>query len=373
MEFTRRDFLKLGSSAFAGVCALGLAGCGGGGQGGSQGGGNGGKKFKIALSNSYIGNQWRIEMVNLYKSALKMAPYKTQVEGTVLNSGNEVSQQSQQISNLISQRVDAILVDAASPTGLNGIIEQAASQDILVISFDNTVTTKKALQANTDQFEFGRKLASWLADKMDGKGNVIMVTGVAGTYVDQQRNKGAESVWKKNPGIKVVNRFAGKWDSSVAQRNTASVLPSLPKIDGIWAQGGTDGVLKAFISGGRSLPPTAGEAENGFRKFMLPEGYQGHKVDGFSIGQPPFLSLVALEMARQILQGDRPKKNVSIPFPSVTNETVKKGVTVFPDVQDSFFDAFTDNGANATVKVCLEAAKSGKPCGSKLKVSLPKA
>jgi ribose transport system substrate-binding protein len=50
----------------------------------------------------------------------------------------------------------------------------------------------------------------------------------------------------------------------VAQRNTAAVLPSLPKIDGIWAQGGTDGILKAFKAAGRPLPPTAGESENGF-------------------------------------------------------------------------------------------------------------
>jgi hypothetical protein len=100
------------------------------------------------------------------------------------------------------------------------------------------------------------------------------------------------------------------WDSSVAQRNTSSVLPSLPTIDGIWAQGGTDGVLKAFISAGRSLPPTAGEAENGFRKFMI--GYQGHKVEGLSIGQPPFLSIVALELARRILRGDYPKQDVTI-------------------------------------------------------------
>jgi ribose transport system substrate-binding protein len=361
---TRGDFLKMGGTALTGAYALGLAGCGG-----SQG--TSGKKFKIALSNSYIGNQWRIEMVNEFKAALQMEPFKSQVEGTVFNSGNEVSKQSQQITNLISQRVDAILINAASPTGLNGIVEQAASQDILVVSFDNTVTTEKALKVNTDQFKFGEKLASWLADKLGGEGNVVMVTGVAGTSVDEDRNKGAESVWKKHSGMKIVNRYTGMWDSSVAQRNTSSVLPSLPTVDGIWAQGGTDGVLKAFIDAGRPLPPTAGEAENGFRKFMI--GYQGHMVEGLSIGQPPFLSVVALELARRILRGDYPRQDVTIPFPTVTNDTVKKGVTVFPDVQDSFFDAFTDSGPDATVKMCLEAAQSGKPCGSKLTVNLPKA
>ena len=329
------------------------------------------KKLKIALSNSYIGNKWRIEMENEFKAALQMEPFKSQVEGSVFNSGNDVSKQSEQMANLIAEKVDAIVMNAASPTGLNGVIQQATSRGILVVSYDNVVTAPSALKVNTDQLKFGETLADWLAKKLGGKGNVIMVTGVAGTHVDEQRNLGADNVWKKNPGIKVVNRYTGMWDSSVAQRNTTSVLPSLPKIDGIWCQGGTDGVLKAFIDAKRPLPPTAGEAENGFRKFMV--GYQGHKIDGISIGQPPYLVLVSLELARQVLQGTYPKKDIEIPFPLVTNDTVKEGETVFSNLEDSFFADFTDSGDNATVKICVDAALNGTPCPGELKVNLPKA
>jgi len=333
-----------------------------------------GKKLKIALSNSYIGNKWRIEMENLFKAALQMEPYKSQVEGTWFNSGNNVSQESQQITGLIGERVDAILVDAASPTGLNGILHQATERGILVVSYDNVVTAPTAIKVNTDQFAFGKKLADFLVQKLNGKGNVIMVTGVPGTFVDQQRNAGADSVWKANPGIKVVNRYTGMWDSSTAERNTASILPSLPKIDGIWCQGGTDGVLKAFIAAKRTpLPPTAGEAENGFRKFMTSDGYMGQKVDGLSIGQPPYLVLVSLELARRILQKSYPKQNITIPFPFVTNETVKVGETVFPKLPDSFFADFTDSGPEATVKICVDAALNGTPCSGTLDVRLPKA
>ena len=101
--------------------------------------------YKIALSNSFIGNKWRIEMENLFKAACKMEPYKTQVDCSVFNSGNDVSKQTQQISNLISEGVDAIVINAASPTGLNGIISQACARGILVISFDNIVTAPVAL------------------------------------------------------------------------------------------------------------------------------------------------------------------------------------------------------------------------------------
>jgi ribose transport system substrate-binding protein len=331
------------------------------------------KKLRIALSNSFIGNKWRIEMENLFKAACKMAPYKTQVDCSVYNSGNDVSKQTQQMSNLISQGVDAIVINAASPTGLNGIIGQACARGILVVSYDNVVTAPCALKVNTDQFKFGQVLATDLAKRIHGKGNVIMVTGVPGTFVDEQRNKGADSVWKKNPGIKVVARYTGMWDSSTAQRNTAAQLPSLPKINGVWAQGGTDGVLKAFIDAKRTpLPPTAGEAENGFRKFMLSKGYLGQHVAGISIGQPPFLVLTSLELARQVLKKERSKGNIEIPFPTVTEKTVKNGQTVFPALPDSFFTDFTDSGPNATVKICVQAALTGKACPGTLKVNLPK-
>ena len=328
-------------------------------------------KYKIALSNSFIGNKWRIEMENLFKAACKMPPYKVQVDCSIYNSGNDVSKQTQQISNLISQHVDAIVINAASPAGLNGIIKQACDRGIVVVSFDNVVTAPCAQTVNTNQFKFGQQGAQFLVDQLKGKGNVVMVTGVAGTFADSERNRGALSVFKAHPGIKVVAKYSGNWDSAAAQRATAAQLPSLPNIDGVWVSGGTDGVLKAFVSAGKQLPVTAGEGENGYRRFLLPAGYKGKHTNGISIGQPPFLSLVSLELARAILAKRHSKSNIEIPFPVVTHKTVKKGLTVFPTLPDSFFADFTDSGPNATLVICVQAALKGTPCPGSLKIRLP--
>ena len=360
VPMTRRALLRSGGISLAGAALATRPGF-------AQG-----KKFRIALANSYIGNKWRIEMENVFKAALQMEPYKSEVDGSWYNSGNEVSKQSQQLDNLIAERVDAILIDAASPTGLNGVLRQAGARGILVVSFDNVVTEPSALKVETSETDFGRDGAEWLVKKLNGKGNVIMVTGVAGTYDDTGRNQAAEAVWAKNPGIKVVARYSGMWDSSTAERNTSAVLPSLPEIDGIWCQGGTDGVLKAFIAAKRTpLPVTFGEAENGFRKFMI--GYMGQKVDGLSIGEPPYESVIALELARRVLNKSYPRKSILVPDPRVDSSTVKVGETVFPDLPDSFFADFTDSGPNAAVRLCADAALDGKPCPGRLTVNLPPA
>jgi len=327
--------------------------------------------YKIVLSNSFIGNTWRVEMENEFRAACQMPPFKTLVTCSWFNSGNDVSAQTKQMDDIISSHPDAIIINAASPTGLNGVIGQACAQNILVVSYDNVVTAPCALKVNTDQFQFGKTLAQYLVDNLPGhKGNVIMVTGVPGTHVDQQRNAGADSVWAQNSGVKVIARYSGMWASGVAQTATAAQLASLGKIDGVWCQGGTDGVIRALMAAHRAFPiPVAGEAENGFRQMMLQYKSKGFKA--ISIGQPPFLVLVSLELAVEVLQGKHAKANITIPFPSVTTNTVREGETTFKSLASSFFADFTDSGPKATLKLCVNAAVSGKPCPGSLKITIP--
>jgi ribose transport system substrate-binding protein len=327
-----------------------------------------GTRLKIALSNSFIGNQWRVEMENVFKAACAMPPYLEQVECSVYNAGNDASTQSRQISNLISQGVNGIVINAASTSGLNGVVQQACDRGIVVVSFDNTVDAACGLTVNTDQVKFGKQLAQFIVDQLKGQGNVVMVTGVAGTGADNDRNKGAKEVFAANPGIKVVGEYSGMWDSATAQRVTSAQLPSLAKVDGVWVSGGTDGVIKAFADAGRPIPVVGGEGENGFRKYMA--GLSTPKVNGMSIGQPPFLSVIALELARAVLKNEHPKKSIEIPFPVATSDSLKVGETVFPDLPDSFFADFTDSGPNATVILCQNAATDGTPCPGTLKVNL---
>ena len=151
MTLSRRGVIR----SIGGLALAGAAGCG---SRAASASGRG--RLRIALANSYIGNSWRIEMENQWKAALKMEPYASQVDGPIYNSNNNLRDQSQQLSNLVSLGVDAICINAASPTALNAIVEQAAKRDILVVSFDNTVTARSALSVNTDQLEFGRLLST---------------------------------------------------------------------------------------------------------------------------------------------------------------------------------------------------------------------
>lgn len=288
--------------------------------------------YKIALSNSYIGNTWRTEMVQIAKAYTELPEVKKHIaQFQVSSSGNDVNAQIAQISQMILGGVDAIVLDAASPTGLNSIVDQAIGAGILVVSFDNIVTTKKAVTVNENQYTMGRKWAEFLIGKLGDKGNILMVRGVAGTFVDQERTRGANDVFGKYSGIKTTEVF-GKWDDGTAQKVTANALASGINFDGVWCQGGDTGVVRAFLQGGFAIPPFAGEAENGFRKLAAKL-----KFPMLSIGDSPALSAMSIKVAISLLQGEKVPQSISVPLPTATTDTLVAGKNYFPDLPDSFF------------------------------------
>jgi ribose transport system substrate-binding protein len=58
------------------------------------------KPFRIAVSNSYIGNEWRVEMIN-FMQAYAAKSLKDKAVLTVNNSGTDAPKQIQVISDMI--------------------------------------------------------------------------------------------------------------------------------------------------------------------------------------------------------------------------------------------------------------------------------
>ena len=87
-------------------------------------------KAKIALSNSYAGNTWRQQMLKTWDAATKDAQGKKLIaDSKVVNSNNSAPEQANQIENMIVEGWNAIVINAASPTALNGVIQEACDAE----------------------------------------------------------------------------------------------------------------------------------------------------------------------------------------------------------------------------------------------------
>jgi ribose transport system substrate-binding protein len=302
------------------------------------------KPFRIAVSNSYIGNEWRVEMIN-FMQAYATKNLKDKAVLTVNNSGTDAQKQIQVISDMISDGVDAIMINPASDTALDGIIEEACKQKIVVVSFDQGVTAPCAYNIGVDYVKLGEIHAQWMADTLGGKGNVVVNRGVSGFPADKNLYKGTRNVLDKYPNIKIVAEVYGKWDNAVSQQELTKVLTANPNIDGVLNQYGTYGALQALINLNHPFMPMTGQGENGWRIAMLADKDKGLK--GVSAGDPSVIGAYALKVTFDILEGKGPKeKNTAVEAPIVTTKDLKAGVNVFPDLSPTL-DADTDiPGAN---------------------------
>lgn len=283
----------------------------------------------IALANSYYGNTWRQQMVDAFKTAAGEAKKDGKIaDFMVLNGDGSVTQQNSQLAGLILKQVDAIVIDAASKTGNNGMIEKACKAGIVVVSFDSIASAPCNYQLNFDFTGYKKKQAGWIMEKLGGKGNILVVRGVKGSAPDHAMYQAQMAVLDNYPDAVVVATVYGQATASVAQAAIANVLPSLPHVDAVFGQGGSDdiGIARAFEQyGGQytdAMPIIAGGGSSSFIKWWA----ELHEKNGYttiSMNTTPGIGSAAFYLALEILNGAEPSKQLIMPVATVTVDNLE--------------------------------------------------
>ena len=343
-------------------------------------------KFKVFLSMSYIGNDWQAEAANMVKAMADHASLRDKVDLTVQVAGPNAQRQIQQINAMVQQGAKAIVVYPISPTALNQVVKNACDKGVVVFAYDAEITEPCAYNTHIDQEEAGRVTAQWLVDKLGGKGNIVLITGVPGTSVDTQRTAAAKAVFGKYPDIHVIGEAVGMWSQAVARTELSKILAThnWNEIDGLWMQVGC--YTAASMQDEVGIPdnkkkPCAGEGSNGHRIQMLSADT---KIDGsagtyrpmgypsISYASPPYSGGLALKLAVDKLEGKDVPKLTKLPLPVVTNETVKfcqegtwdemkAGCNVFSPIIVTNPGWFGSIFSERTPEIGLNAALVGQP------------
>ncbi|WP_288097829.1 ABC transporter substrate-binding protein [Pseudomonas sp.] len=282
----------------------------------------------IALSNNYAGNSWRQGMLASWQQTTEKAVKDGLIAGadSFTTGENQATEQAAQIQNLILQGYNAIVIDAASPTALNGAVKQACDAGIIVVSFDGVVTEPCAYRISMDFKQSGIAQMDYLAERYPDGANVLEVRGLAGVSVDELIHSGIVAGAQKHPKLKLVGSVNGNWSQTAAQKAVAGVLPSLPKIDAVVAQGDDGyGVAQAFTAAGRPIPTimfgNREEELSWWKKQKDANGYQS-----FSISSAPSISSLAFYVAQQLLDGKELPHDLLSPALSVTQDTLESSL-----------------------------------------------
>jgi len=344
------------------------------------------EKYKIFLSMSFIGNDWQAEAANMVKAMASHSSMADKVDLQVQVAGPNAQRQIQQINAMVQAGAKAIVIFPISPTALNQVVKNACDKGVKVFAYDAEITEPCAYNIHIDQEEAGRVTAEWLVDKLGGKGEIIAITGVPGTSVDDQRTKAAKEVFAKHPDIKIVGEAVGMWSQAVARTELSKILATRTwdDIDGLWTQVGCFTANAMQLEAGKTaseLLPCAGEGSNGGRIQMLPEGtevegaalpYAPLGAPRISYASPPYSGALALKLAVDALDGKDVPKLTILPLPVVTSETIKlcdegtweemkAGCNAFKPALVSNPGWFASIFSDQTPEVGLDAALVGQP------------
>jgi len=298
----------------------------------------------IGLSNGYFGTEWRNQMIDGAQEQFETYKAKGMANRLIVQqSGQNTGQQIQDIRNMIRQKVGAILVNANSATALNGVISEAQRSNIPVVSFDQEVTHPYAVNVTVEQYGWGKRYAEWIVENLGGKGNVIVLNGLAGHPGAEARKKAAMDTFAKYPDIHVVWSGYGDWDQAKAQAVIATVIAAQPNIDAVFTEDAMAlGVLRAFENANRRVAMMTGEAQKGFLKAWKRQRDLGNPMKVFVQVNPPDISRAAVGIGVRLAQGRKlkPLPNNTYYFPittTVTDETLEATLDAMQDKPDSYF------------------------------------
>ncbi|MEH2083696.1 MAG: ABC transporter substrate-binding protein [Nostoc sp.] len=164
------------------------------------------------------------------------------VKVIVASSAYDLNQQTNQIENFIAANTDIIVLNAADKSGIQPAVERAKQAGKIVIAVDTGADGGVDATITTNNVKAGELGCQYIADRLKGKGNVVIVNGPPVESV-LQRISGCEKVLSKYPDLKILSKnqnAEGSRDGGL--RVMTDLLTTFPKIDAVFAINDPSGV-----------------------------------------------------------------------------------------------------------------------------------
>ncbi|MDC7245316.1 MAG: ABC transporter substrate-binding protein [Sphaerochaetaceae bacterium] len=249
------------------------------------------------------------------------------VKVMVESADNDLNKQFQQIDDFISAGVQIIVLNAADSEGIAPAVRRAKEAGIVVIASDVTAAGGTDATMTSNNFDAGYIVAEYIAEELNGKGNVVALIGDP-VSASLDRKNGFDACMKEYPGIKVLSDTQnGKGRRELSMNLMTDLLTAFPKIDAVWCVN----------------DPTALGAELAIKQAkrddeMFVVGVDGSPDAALSMKQPGsifaasaaqdpyYMAYHAVEVGWDVMNGKMPENPIElIPVKLITQKEVKEG------------------------------------------------
>ncbi len=285
----------------------------------SAGGASAAGKYTIGVSNTVQGNGWREEMVCAIKAQALASGEVTSLN--IAHRNTDAAGQLEDMRNLISAKVNAIIVDPADPKGIQPAFDEAEKAGITVIVVDQSVTDPNIYTIQNNQSDYAYLGAKWLFTQMGGKGSVVYMRGAAGASADSDRDAGFKKALAEFPGVKVVSETFTGWQQDQGKQQILDFIASGVPFNGIWTSGIDNVIVDALTESGHAMVPVVGADNAGFvEQLNTVAGLQGAAVTN-----PGSVGGAGVTLALDILDGKAPAQKSNFVTPVLWENVTDAG------------------------------------------------
>ncbi|QEU91103.1 substrate-binding domain-containing protein [Streptomyces kanamyceticus] len=280
--------------------------------------GSSGTTTKVGMSLSTLNNPFFVQM----KEGAQAEADKAGVDLTVTDAQNDASQQSNQLQNFTGEGVKSIIVNPVDSDAAGPAVRGANKSDIPVVAADRGVNkAETATLVASDNVAGGKLAAKTLADKLGGKGKIVVLQGTAGTSASRERGQGFAEGIKAYPGIDVVAKQPADFDRTKGLDVMTNLLQSHKGVTGVFAENDEMalGAVKALGDrAGKDVPVVGFDG--------TPDGIKAVEAGTLYASvaqQPKELGRIAVLNAVRAARGKDVRETVMVPVKIVTSKNVE--------------------------------------------------
>lgn len=247
----------------AALLATGLASCGASDSSGSKS--TSGEKT-IGLVQIDLSNPFHVGEVQGAKAAAAAHNFKLEVR----SGDGDVQKQVRAFESLVTEKVDAIAVNAIDIKAFGPALAKAKQAGIPVVSLHSATPLAQTVlgfsERATGAAVGDQAVALLKARYGEPKGEVAILQGLLGQGLNSDRTGGFVDAVKKYPNIKIVAKEPTGWDPQKASQITENLLTAYPDLDMIYG-----------LSDSLTIPASTVIKRKGMQKQVLVVSVDGTK------------------------------------------------------------------------------------------------
>jgi ribose transport system substrate-binding protein len=156
----------------------------------------------IAFSQATMNHPWRVAMVE--GNQQYAAEHYPNVELVVTDGQNQAEKQVADVESLIVRQPKVLMISPLTAEALTPVVERALAEGIPVITLDRMVDTCVTVHVGAENRPIGRQAGEFIAERLNGEGQIIEIQGTAGASATVDRHEGFAEALAGYPNLKIA-------------------------------------------------------------------------------------------------------------------------------------------------------------------------